>query len=513
MPLLGRIVNNSLPDYVIFFGLAVVLAVVAVLLQGRKRAQQLNALGSKAAAYPAKLPFGVDVLYKLVRHMLQDTFFDFTRELLDNAGRTVELNVPGGRLLFTDNVDNIKAIQFTQFGDFGKGERTHRIWKNILGDSVFSTDGPLWVKNKDELRPHLAKSRSNDLEITEKHTQRLFDHFRQAKPLEVYDVIDRHQLDIVTDIFYGESTNSLVDNEQPFRDAMDTMLRLASVRTILGPLASLFPDWIFARKAYRELNAYMNTRVDRTLALPREDLLKKEQKMNLMETLAVKQPDRKYIKDQLIAVLLASKDPVAITISWLIYELSRRRDVFEKIEREIQETIGFKNHPDGETLKNLPTLKNAVKETLRLYHPLGLNIREAKADTCLPTGGGTDGQQPIGVLKGEQVAYAVMSSQRREAVMGFADVDTWDPSRWESWTPTSSQYLPFNIGPRICLGRVFGHLQMEYTVARMVQEFERIEWCGYAGAAPDDEPMRIKIELNTKFDKPIMCKFTQRSTV
>lgn len=105
-----------------------------------------------------------------------------------------------------------------------------------------------------------------------------------------------------------------------------------------------------------------------------------------------------------------------------------------------------------------------------------------------------------------------MSSQRREAVMGFADVDTWNPRRWESWTPTSSQYLPFNIGPRICLGRVFGHLQMEYTVARIVQEFERIEWCGYAGAAPDDEPMRIKIELNTKFDKPIMCKFIPRTT-
>lgn len=71
----------------------------------------------------------------------------------------------------------------------------------------------------------------------------------------------------------------------------------------------------------------MNTRVDRVLALPREELLKKDEKMNLMETLAVKQPDRKvcifaplgprnidadivitkYIKDQLIAVLLASK--------------------------------------------------------------------------------------------------------------------------------------------------------------------------------------------------------------
>lgn len=57
---------------------------------------------------------GADILFKLVRHMRQNTFFEFTRELLDNTGRTVELNIPGGRLLLTDNIENIKAIQFTQ---------------------------------------------------------------------------------------------------------------------------------------------------------------------------------------------------------------------------------------------------------------------------------------------------------------------------------------------------------------------------------------------------------------
>jgi hypothetical protein len=46
--------------------------------------------------------------------MRQDTLFDYMRELLDNPGRTIQLNIPGGRLLLTDNVDNIKAIQFTQ---------------------------------------------------------------------------------------------------------------------------------------------------------------------------------------------------------------------------------------------------------------------------------------------------------------------------------------------------------------------------------------------------------------
>ena len=40
---------------------------------------------------------------------------------------------------------------------------------------------------------------------------------------------------------------------------------------------------------------------------------------------------------------------------------------------------------------------------------MGLNIREVKVDTCLPTGGGVDGQQPVSVVKGEQVG---MYSQR-----------------------------------------------------------------------------------------------------
>ena len=96
--------------------------------------------------------------------------------------------------------------------------------------------------------------------------------------------------------------------------------------------------------------------------------------------------------------------------------------------------------------------------------------------------------------------------QRNPAIVGD-DADVWNPTRWENWTPSSTEYIPFNIGPRICLGRVFGHFQMEYTLARILQEFERIEWCGFGDKFSNDKDMRIKVELNTKFDKPILCKF------
>ncbi len=81
----------------------------------------------------------------------------------------------------------------------------------------------------------LAQNRPNDLSISEYHIQRLFHHLRGATDgIEVYDVIDRLQLDIVTHVFFGESTDSLDSNKQPFRDAMDTLLRVNTLRIALG---------------------------------------------------------------------------------------------------------------------------------------------------------------------------------------------------------------------------------------------------------------------------------------
>ena len=88
--------------------------------------------------------------------------------------------------------------------------------------------------------------------------------------------------------------------------------------------------------------------------------------------------------------------------------------------------------------------------------------------------------------------------QRRHDLVG-EDADEWKPERWERWTPGLWEYLPFNHGPRICLGRVFGQFQMEYTIARIFQEFEAISSNG--------GDQQIKIELNTKMAHPVVCQF------
>ena len=91
---------------------------------------------------------------------------------------------------------------------------------------------------------------------------------------------------------------------------------------------------------------------------------------------------------------------------------------------------------------------------LRLYPSVPVNSREATRLTTLPTGGGPDGKSPILVRPGEGVGYCVYVMHRRQDIYG-ADADEFRPERWENdaLKDIGYAYLPFNAGPRLCLGR------------------------------------------------------------
>lgn len=74
--------------------------------------------------------------------------------------------------------------------------------------------------------------------------------------------------------------------------------------------------------------------------------------------------------------------------------------------------------------------------------------------TTLPVGGGPDGRSPILVRPGEAVGYCVYAMHRRKDVYG-EDAEDFRPERWggDELKDVGWAYLPFNGGPRLCLGR------------------------------------------------------------
>lgn len=57
----------------------------------------------------------------------------------------------------------------------------------------------------------------------------------------------------------------------------------------------------------------------------------------------------------------------------------------------------------------------------------------------------------------------------------FAPADVFSPERWENWTPKAWQYVPFNGGPRICVGQNFALTEMAYVCVRILQRYKRME--------------------------------------
>lgn len=110
---------------------------------------------------------------------------------------------------------------------------------------------------------------------------------------------------------------------------------------------------------------------------------------------------------------------------------------------------------------------------LRTHPVVPINARFAIKDTVLPLGGGSSGKSPLFVPKGTVVMYYPYAMHRRTDLYG-PDAAEYRPERWETlrhgW-----EYLPFNGGPRVCLGQQYALTEASFVTVRMLQEFAAIE--------------------------------------
>lgn len=115
-----------------------------------------------------------------------------------------------------------------------------------------------------------------------------------------------------------------------------------------------------------------------------------------------------------------------------------------------------------------------TRKALRLYPVVPSNARFANKDTTIPRGGGPDGSSPIYIPKGGVVVYSPYSMHRLKSVYG-PDAEDFNPDRWDENLRPGWAYLPFNGGPRICVGQIFALTEASYAIVRLLQEFGGIE--------------------------------------
>jgi cytochrome P450 len=108
------------------------------------------------------------------------------------------------------------------------------------------------------------------------------------------------------------------------------------------------------------INEFVTPYIEQALRLSPEELAtktKSEEGYTFLHALASFTRDRKVLRDQLVAVLLAGRDTTASTLSWTFYELARHPRVVKKLREEIIEHVGLERPPTYSDLKNMKYLQ------------------------------------------------------------------------------------------------------------------------------------------------------------
>ncbi|KAE8449932.1 hypothetical protein EG329_007071 [Mollisiaceae sp. DMI_Dod_QoI] len=489
---------------VLWAGVAYVLYLLGTdFLISRRNAAEARRL--KCEAPPSqknRWPLGIDQIVRAIKADQAKLFpVDMIKRSVDSGAITYAWSIFGSTNYFTADERNIQAILATQFADFDLGPlRRSNFWP-LLGNGIFTQDGAGWEHSRAMLRPQFAREQVSDLDLEENHVQNMMqaldvhlqsDNWTDGVDLQV--LFFRLTLDSATEFLFGESVESQRilmpghnTEQRDGKESLDFATAFDRGQMTLATRARFaHMYWLFNPKGFKEACKACHDFIDHFVRLAlskelREKELEKgvvgaKDKYVFLEALAAECQDPIELRSQLLHILLAGRDTTASLLGWLFLCLSKDPVRYKKLRDIVIDEFGTYDNPNQITfsrLKSCQYLQHCNNEALRLYPVVPVNSRFANKDTTLPRGGGHDGQSKIFVPAGTAVDYSVHVLHHRKDIWG-QDAEDFRPERWEK-RKVGWEFVPFNGGPRICIGQQFALTEASYVTVRLLQRWDKME--------------------------------------
>ncbi|KAJ5083645.1 hypothetical protein N7456_013072 [Penicillium angulare] len=181
--------------------------------------------------------------------------------------------------------------------------------------------------------------------------------------------------------------------------------------------------------------------------------------------------------DQVMTFLAAGHETTESSLVWAIYLLAKHPELQQKLRAEIRENIPAIDSGTEVTnadLKRIPLLHAVCNETLRIFSPVRLTMREAACDTYL---------QDTAVPCGTKVMISSCATNIDETLWG-PDASEFNPYRWlrkneegnweflhEGGAMSKYAMLTFSQGHRSCIGQRFARAEFACLIAGWIGRF------------------------------------------
>jgi cytochrome P450 len=168
------------------------------------------------------------------------------------------------------------------------------------------------------------------------------------------------------------------------------------------------------------------------------------------------------VVNHMIFVLMAAHDTSTLTLAMMSYLLAKHPEWQERL-REESRALG-KSTVEYDDLERLRAMDLVMKETLRMFAPVGILFRQAVKDTSIA------GHY---VPASTYVGIALYPSQRMEP--WWSDPDRFDPERFSDGRREDQSHryawAPFGGNVHKCIGLHFGGMEVKAIMHQLLLRF------------------------------------------
>lgn len=382
--------------------------------------------------------------------------------------QTGYVKMPNFDLYVINDTKEVKRMMVDEVKEFPKSAFLHELLSPLLGESIFTTNGEVWKKQRELLRPSFEMTRINKVfNLMSEAVADMMDRFNKYPNHAIIEV-DEAMTFITADVIFRTIMSSKLDEEKGKKilNAFVTFQE-QSVHTAMRRMFC-FPKWLSYvlgdRKRAKAGNVIRQVLSD--IIKPRYDMINNTEFEDILASLLLvvdadtnKRFSFEEILDQVAMLFLAGHETTASSLTWTLYLLSLYPKEQEKAYEEIVQVLQGKNIEISH-LRQFKFLTNIFKESLRLYPPVGFFAREAKKDTQV---------RDKLIKKGSGVVIAPWLIHRHEEF--WTNPHGFNPSRFEGEYKKDA-YLPFGVGERICIGQGFAMQEAILILANILKTYK-----------------------------------------
>jgi cytochrome P450 len=382
-----------------------------------------------------------------------------------------EFRTPFFRSYLCNDTGLVDLVLKQRPDDFPKSTRVSEGLRPLLGQSVFVTNGETWKRQRRIIDPAFEGGRLRDtFAAMVTAGQGAVARLAPLADGRGFD-IEGHTSHAAADVIFRTLFSLPIEDRTAAQvfDAFKAHQRMQPVLNLAAfvPLPGWFPRFhrrqtrVTAR-AIRGLITELTARRQAEIAAGTapDDLATKIMTTADPETGA--RFDTEEMVDQVAIFFLAGHETSASALAWALYLLALYPEWQERVAEEAEAVFGPRA-PEFSDMARLRVTRDVFRETLRLYPPVPMMVRE----TACP-----ERFRNRDIPRSAQVVISPWHLHRHERL--WDNPDGFDPARYgteNGKTCLREAFIPFSAGQRVCTGAGFAMIEGPLLLAMLVRAY------------------------------------------